>query len=291
MGKHLKPQTRKLEAVVISDTHLGTYGCKADDIVNYLQSISTPILVLNGDIIDIWQFSKSYFPKSHMKVIRQVIKMMEKGTHVVYLAGNHDEHLRRMIGLKLGNLNIENKLVLELDGKKTWIFHGDVFDVFMHHSKWLAKLGAVGYGLLTIINRFTNLFLATLKLKKVSLSGDVKKAIKKGKNNITSTFERTVSNLSIEKGYEYAICGHIHWPDKKVISNQHGSMCYLNSGDWVENNTAIEYYDGDWHLYKHSESNAKKTEMGEEEMLVGDDYLLTDHKMLFKTMVNDVINS
>jgi UDP-2,3-diacylglucosamine pyrophosphatase LpxH len=226
-----------------------------------------------------------------MKVIRQVIKMMEKGTHVVYLAGNHDEHLRRMIGLKMGNLSIENKLVLELDGKKTWIFHGDVFDVFMHHSKWLAKLGAVGYGLLTLINRFTNSLLATFKLKKVSLSGDVKKAIKKGKNTITSKFERTVSNLSIEKGYEYAICGHIHWPEKKTISNQQGSMCYLNSGDWVENNTAIEYYDGDWHLYKHENEKPNEQAASEEEMLVGDDFLIPNHKVLFKTMVNDVINS
>lgn len=114
-----KTQVRKVEAAVISDTHLGTFGCKAKDILNYLQSISTPILVLNGDIIDIWQFSKSYFPKSHLKVIRQIIKMMEKGTHVYYLAGNHDEHLRRMIGLKMGNLSIENKLILEMDGKKT----------------------------------------------------------------------------------------------------------------------------------------------------------------------------
>ncbi|MCG8580341.1 MAG: UDP-2,3-diacylglucosamine diphosphatase [Bacteroidales bacterium] len=291
MGKHSKSQTRRVEAVVISDTHLGTYGCKADDIVNYLQSISTPILVLNGDIIDIWQFSKSYFPKSHMKIIRQVIKMMEKGTNVVYLAGNHDEHLRRMIGLKLGNLSIENKLVLELDGKKTWIFHGDVFDVFMHHSKWLAKLGAVGYGLLTIINRFTNQFLSTFTLKKVSLSGDVKKAIKKGKNNITSKFERIVSGLAIEKGYDYAICGHIHWPDKKNISNHNGSMCYLNSGDWVENNTAIEYYDGDWHLYKHTNQQFEEPETSKNQMLVGDDYLLSNHKVLFKTMVNDIINS
>ncbi|MCU4154822.1 UDP-2,3-diacylglucosamine diphosphatase [Carboxylicivirga sp. A043] len=286
-----KTQVRKVEAAVISDTHLGTFGCKAKDILNYLQSISTPILVLNGDIIDIWQFSKSYFPKSHLKVIRQIIKMMEKGTHVYYLAGNHDEHLRRMIGLKMGNLSIENKLVLEMDGQKTWLFHGDVFDVFMHHSKWLAKLGAAGYGILTIINRFANLVLSTFRLKKVSLSGDVKKAIKKGKNDITSRFEHTVSNLAIEKKYDYAICGHIHWPEKKIISNNHGSMCYLNSGDWVENNTALEYYDGDWHLYKHINNDAREETASEEEMLVGDDFLIPNHKVLFRTMVNDVINS
>ncbi|MBK3517426.1 UDP-2,3-diacylglucosamine diphosphatase [Carboxylicivirga marina] len=280
MSNNSKKQVREVEAVVISDTYLGTYGCKANDIVNYLQSISTPILVLNGDIIDIWQFSKSFFPKSHLKVIRQIIKMMEKGTHVYYLTGNHDEHLRRFNGLKVGNLRIENKLILELDGKKTWIFHGDVFDVFMHHSKWLAKLGVIGYGMLTQINRFTNFALSILRLKKVSLSNDIKKPVKKGRNDITSKFELTVSNLAIEKQYDYAICGHIHWPEKKSLSNTHGQMCYLNRGDWVENNTAIEYYDGDWHLYHHSNEKVNNT-ASEEEQLVGDDFLIPNHKVLF----------
>lgn len=290
MSKDKQKQLRPIDAVVISDTHLGTYGCKAEAIVSYLNSITTPILILNGDIIDIWQFSKSYFPKSHLKVIRQVIKMMEKGTHVYYLTGNHDEHLRRLIGLKLGNLSIENKLILELDGKKSWIFHGDVFDVFMHHSKWLAKLGATGYGILTLINRFTNALLPLLKLKKVSLSRDIKKSIKKGKNNITSTFERTVSNLAIQKGYDYAICGHIHWPEKKTISNEQGQVCYLNSGDWVENMTALEYYAGDWHLHHFEPSRQQRAATIEEE-LVGDDYILSNHKLLFQTMVHDIINS
>jgi len=278
---------RKVEAVVISDTHLGTFGCKANDLVAYLNSISTPILILNGDIIDIWQFSKSYFPKSHLKVIRQIIKMMEKGTHVHYIAGNHDEHLRRLIGLKLGKLSIENKLILELDGKKSWIFHGDVFDVFMHHSKWLAKLGANGYGFLTLVNKFTNVVLKTLRLKKVSLSRDIKKSIKKGQS-ITSKFEQTVANLAINKHYNYAICGHIHWPEKKTIKNEQGEVCYLNSGDWVDNLTALEYYNGDWHLEFFEKQNIN---VSAEETLVGDDYLLPNHKVLFKTMVNDIINS
>ncbi|MBS2210492.1 UDP-2,3-diacylglucosamine diphosphatase [Carboxylicivirga mesophila] len=289
MNNEKQKKPRHADAIVLSDTHLGTFGCKAEAIVSYLNSISTPILILNGDIIDIWQFSKSYFPKSHLKVIRQLLKMMEKGTHIYYITGNHDEHLRRLAGQKIGNLSIVNKLILELDGKKSWIFHGDVFDVFMHHSKWLAKLGATGYGILTLINRFTNAVLPLLKLKKVSLSRDVKKSIKKGKNNITSSFERTVSNLAIQKGYDYAICGHIHWPEKKNISNEQGSVCYLNSGDWVENMTALEYYNNDWHLhyYEMPKNNTKQTD----NELVSDDMLLPNHKILFQTMVNDIINS
>ncbi len=289
--KNNNTQVRTVEAVVISDTHLGTFGCKAEAIVSYLNSISTPILVLNGDIIDIWQFSKSYFPKSHLKVIRKIMSMMENGTHVYYIAGNHDEYLRRMIGLKLGNLRIENKLILELDGKRSWIFHGDVFDVFMHHSKWLAKLGATGYGMLTLINRYTNAILSFLNLKKVSLSRDIKRAVKQGrKSDLTSSFERTVANLAIKKQYDYAICGHIHWPEKKMINNEQGEVCYLNSGDWVESMTALEFYEGDWHLNHYQAGNDKST-LKSEEALVGDDYILPNEKVLFKTLVHDIINS
>ncbi len=289
MTKENIPTLKQVDAVVISDLHLGTFGCKADAIASYLNFVTTPLLILNGDIIDIWQFSKNYFPKSHMKVIRQIIKMMEKGTTVYYITGNHDEHLRRMVGLKLGNLRIVNKLLLELDGQKTWIFHGDVFDVFMHHSKWLAKLGASGYGMLTIINRLTNTIFPLFGLKKVSLSRDIKKSIKKGKNNITSSFEQTVSNLAIQKGYDYAICGHIHWPEKKIIKNAHGQVCYLNCGDWVDNMSALEYYNNDWHL-RYYEVPPEKIQT-DAETLVYDDFLVPNNKVLFQAMVNDIINS
>lgn len=279
---------RSVEAVVISDIHLGTYGCKAKQLVAYLKSISPDVLILNGDIIDIWQFSKSYFPKSHLKVIRQILKMMENGSKVYYLAGNHDEILRRFVGLSLGNLLLENKVVLELDGKKTWIFHGDVFDVVMHHSKWLAKLGAVGYGLLTQINRLVNALLMMLGQQKISLSRDVKTAVK-GKKNITTRFEKTVSQLAIKKGYEYAICGHIHRPAKKKISTNEGSVTYLNSGDWVENLTALEYFDNDWHLVPCERTENLKDE--EEDTKYTADLLTPNEKILFKTMFKDVIAS
>ncbi len=279
---------RNIEAVVISDIHLGTYGCKANQLVAYLRTVSPDVLVLNGDIIDVWQFSKSYFPKSHFKVIRQILKLMENGTKVYYLAGNHDEVLRRFVGLSLGNLMLENKVVLELDGKKTWIFHGDVFDVVMHHSKWLAKLGAVGYGLLTLINRLVNALLLLLGHRKISLSRDVKKAVK-GKKSITTRFEKTVSQLAIQKGYEYAICGHIHWPEKKQLSSEHGNVTYLNSGDWVENMTALEYRDKDWHLVYCDRYETLEDETDDQP--VTEDLLLPREKILFKTMFKDVIAS
>lgn len=166
---------KRVQVSVVSDTHLGAYGSKAKDLLAYLKSIDPDQLVLNGDIIDVWQFKKSYFPKSHLKVIRQIVKMMERGTKVHYLVGNHDEVFRRFVGLSLGNLSIDNKLVLELDNKKTWMFHGDVFDVVMHRSKWLAILGAHGYAILTLINRSINWLLSLFGKHRISLSRDIKR--------------------------------------------------------------------------------------------------------------------
>jgi UDP-2,3-diacylglucosamine pyrophosphatase LpxH len=238
---------RKMDVAVISDTHLGIYGSKAKELLKYLKGIDPQILVLNGDIIDVWQFSKSYFPKSHFRVIRQILKMMEKGTRVHYLVGNHDEVLRRFVGLKMGNFSIDNKLVLNMKGKQTWIFHGDVFDVIMHHSKWLARLGAHGYGLLTLLNKSVNFILRVFGQRRLSLSGKVKDAVK-GKKNISTQFEKLVTDLAIRKNYDYVICGHIHRPEVKEVQTANGSTVYLNSGDWVDHCTALEFYQSKWHL-------------------------------------------
>ena len=147
---------RKVELVVISDVHLGTFGSHAKELLNYLNSIKPKTLVLNGDIIDIWQFRKSYFPAVHLKVIKKIISLASKGTKIYYITGNHDELLRKFSGTSMGNISILDKLVLDLDDKKAWIFHGDVFDLSVQHSKWIAKLGGLGYDYLIVINRFVN---------------------------------------------------------------------------------------------------------------------------------------
>ena len=140
---------RKIPLVVISDVHLGTYGCQATELLQYLKSIQPKTLVLNGDIIDMWNFSKSYFPSSHMNVLRHIIKMSANGTRLIYITGNHDEVLRKYSDLILGKFELVDKLVLELDGKKAWIFHGDVFDSSTQgYAKIVAKIGGKGYDLL-----------------------------------------------------------------------------------------------------------------------------------------------
>lgn len=246
-----KSKRRKLDVVVISDVHLGTYGCRAKELLNYLKTIQPRTLVLNGDIIDIWQFNKRYFPTSHMSVIKQIFSLLSSGTEVYYITGNHDEMLRKFKGFRLGEFRIENKLILNLNRKKVWIFHGDVFDVTMKHSKWLAKLGGLGYDLLIVINTVMNWVSERLGYGRISLSKKIKNSVK-GAVKFINDFEKTATEIAIENQFDYVVCGHIHQPQIKEIRNQKGKTIYLNSGDWIENLTALEYYKNEWSLYEYN---------------------------------------
>lgn len=249
-------EKRLLDIVVISDVHLGIYGCHAKELVQYLDSIQPKILILNGDIIDIWQFSKRYFPKSHTKVIRRILKMIGKGTEVYYLTGNHDEALRKYAGFGLSNFVIDNKLILDVDGKKHWFFHGDVYDVTMKNSKWLAKLGGKGYDILIILNRLVNNLLERMGREKMSFSKKVKESVKQAVKFI-SDFEQTVVEIAVDKEFDVVCCGHIHQPVIKDMEHNGRTVTYLNSGDWVESLTALEYSQGAWQLYLHPVSSVK----------------------------------
>lgn len=248
-------ERRHVEAVVISDLHLGTYGCHAAEIVNYLKSISPGMLILNGDIIDGWQFSKRYFPVSHIQVIKEIMGLLSNGTRVIYITGNHDEMLRRYSDLQIGNFQLTDKMVMEINGKMTWIFHGDVFDATTRGSaKFLAKLGGHGYDLLILINRFTNWCLQAMGREKMSFSKRIKKSVKTAVSWI-GDFEQTAAELAIEKKYDYVICGHIHQPQHRVIETKNGKVTYLNSGDWIENLTSLEYNNNEWKIYHYDEKD------------------------------------
>lgn len=250
----MKNSKRKIELVVISDVHLGTRGSNARELLQYMRSISPKTVILNGDIVDIWQFKKSYFPKSHMQVIKQITSWMTKGVKVYYIAGNHDEMMRKFVGFKLGSLKIVNKLVLDLDGKKAWFFHGDVFDVTMQHSKWLAKMGSIGYDLLIIINRIVNQLSKQMGRGKISLSKKIKNSVKSAVKYINN-FEQVAADIGIENNYDYVVCGHIHQVEMKDFENGDGKITYLNSGDWVENLTSLEYNKGKWKIYRYHPSH------------------------------------
>ncbi len=245
---------RSVELVVISDVHLGTFGCHANELIQYLRSILPKTLVLNGDIIDIWQFSKRYFPQSHMQVIKEIFSLLSLGTRVVYITGNHDEIMRRYSDLTIGQLELTDKLILELDGKVTWIFHGDVFDRTTRGSaKVIAKLGGYGYDLLILLNRAINHVMSMLGKEKMSLSKQVKNGVKKAVSWINN-FEQTAAELAIENKYDYVICGHIHQPQQREITTEKGCVTYLNSGDWIENLTSLEYEAGKWTIYHYDEN-------------------------------------
>lgn len=249
-----KTNSRKVDLVVISDVHLGTRGCHAKELLQYLKSIRPKTVILNGDIVDIWQFKKSYFPKTHMQVVKQLTSWMTKGVKMYYITGNHDEMLRKFVGLKMGSLKVVNKVVLNLDGKKAWFFHGDVFDVTMQHSKWLAKLGSVGYDLLIIINRIVNNISKKMGKGKISLSKKIKNSVKSAVKFINN-FEQVAAEIGIENSYDYVVCGHIHQPKIKTFEEKGKNIIYLNSGDWVENLTALEYNKGKWSIYRHDASH------------------------------------
>jgi UDP-2,3-diacylglucosamine pyrophosphatase LpxH len=246
--KNNQEHFRRIGLVVISDVHLGTYGCHARELVAYLRSIRPEVLVLNGDIIDGWAFSKSYFPATHHQVLLEIMRLITQGTTVYYITGNHDEMLRRFSDLNLGQFHLVDKLVLQLDGKRAWIFHGDVFDLSVNTGKWLAKIAGKSYDYLIVLNRMINWALARLGKEKISVSKKIKASVKKAVKYV-GDFEEIAAQHAIDQGYEYVVCGHIHQAQMRVIKKENGSVMYLNSGDWIENLTALEYNKGQWKLY------------------------------------------
>lgn len=161
-------------------------------------------------------------------------------------------------------------MVLELDGKKAWFFHGDIFDVTMQHSKWLAKLGAIGYDSLILINSFVNWCLKIFGREKMSFSKKIKAKFKDAVKFINS-FEITAAELAVTNGYNYVICGHIHQPEKREVVTDEGKVTYLNSGDWVENLTALEYNHGEWEIFKYEAKNFIRDEVEQGELSDGED--------------------
>ena len=247
---------RKVEIAVISDVHLGTYGCNAKHLLTYLNSIAPKKLILNGDIIDIWQFSKRYFPKSHLRIIKKIMDMASDGVEIIYITGNHDDMLRKFSDTHIGNISIVDKIVLEIDGKRAWFFHGDVFDASIQNAKWLAKLGGYGYDILILVNQLMNWGLTRMGREKYSLSKKIKNSVKSALSYI-SDFEKVASDLAIENGYDYVVCGHIHQPKMIVKDNKLGKTMYLNSGDWVENFTALEYQFKRWKIYNYNQDKLR----------------------------------
>lgn len=288
MGNYEK---RKVDLVVISDVHLGTYGCKATELLNYLHSIQPKTLILNGDIFDIWQFSTSYFPKSHMKILKYLTSSLSKGVEMYYITGNHDDMLRKFAGFELGKLKIVNKVVMTLHGKKAWFFHGDVFDVTMKHAKWLAKLGSTGYDILIHINNVANWMSQKMGRGRISLSKKIKSRVKSAVSFINN-FEETAAEIAMNNGYDYVVCGHIHEPQMKTFSQDSQKVTYLNSGDWVESLTALEYHNKEWKIYHYqNDTFAQVNSANHVNSLSELEVMDLDHKQIFSSFLRESLHS
>jgi UDP-2,3-diacylglucosamine pyrophosphatase LpxH len=231
----------KYNTVIVSDLHLGSKAARRDDILDFLDKISTETLILNGDIIDGWSLQRgSKWTKKDTKIIRKILKISETDTEVIWLRGNHDEFLKDFLPFDLGNIKIVEDYIHQHGSIRYYIFHGDVLDVFITKVKWLAYIGSIGYDIALWINRWYNRWRAWRKLPYYSISKDIKNGIKKATNFIND-FEINAVRLAKGKGCQVAICGHIHQPSLKDE--------YMNSGDWCENCTAlVETKDGKWKL-------------------------------------------
>jgi UDP-2,3-diacylglucosamine pyrophosphatase LpxH len=274
---------RKIDILVLSDIHLGTYGCRSIELLQYLKSIKPKMVILNGDIVDMWQFSKRYWPTTHMKVVNHIFKWVGKNIKVYYITGNHDELLRKFTGFQMGSLTIENKLILDINGCKTWIFHGDVFDVTMQHSKWLTRLGSHGYDALIHLNTFANWVCVKMGREKISFSKKIKNSVKSAVKFIND-FEKTTAEIAIEQGFDFVLCGHIHHPEMKTITTPKGQVQYLNSGDWIENLTSLEYCNGKWTIFQYNEKDFVEAENEDDEEL---ELVEMNTSQLFKNMLSD----
>lgn len=269
---------RQIEVVVISDLHLATHACKPRKILEYLKTIQPEILVLNGDIIDSWRFSRNYFPKNQLKVVRRLIKMMEKGTLIYYVSGNHDEFLRKFSGVKLGRLEVVNQYIFEYKGEKTWVFHGDIFDKVIHRSKGLAKFGAALYGLLTIVNQLLNGIIRQCGGQELIIYKTLKKNFVR-KKKTPSKFEAELARTAVAQGYQTVICGHTHLPKNKLLESNGQFIQYINCGDWVEHFTAAEFYSGRWHLYTHHEGDSDSN---------SDEYDIPAEPVIYQSLLNEL---
>ena len=226
----------RYRAIWISDIHLGTRGCKADFLLDFLKWNESKQLFLVGDIIDGWQLKKGwYWNQSHNDVVQKILRKARKGTQVTYIAGNHDEVMRQFLGMAFGDIQIVDEAVYEtLDGRRLWVTHGDLFDGVLQHAKWLAYLGDSLYTLILKLNQYFNHIRHRLGLSYWSLSQYLKHKVKNAVSFITA-FEEALTSEARRRGYDGVVCGHIHKPEIREING----ILYCNDGDWVESLSAL----------------------------------------------------
>jgi UDP-2,3-diacylglucosamine pyrophosphatase LpxH len=229
-------QQLRLRSAFVSDVHLGSKGCRADALLEFLKSVEVDYLFLVGDIVDLWAMRKNfYWPQEHNNVLRTILGKAKGGTRVIYVPGNHDEELREFCGTVFGNLEIHREYVHRTaDGRRLLVMHGDEFDTVVKCSPWLAKLGSSAYDFTLNLNRYVNAIRRLFGLSYWSLASYLKHRVKNAVQYISS-FEQAVAHAARKRGVDGVVCGHIHRPE---ITDMDG-MQYCNDGDWVESCSAL----------------------------------------------------
>jgi UDP-2,3-diacylglucosamine pyrophosphatase LpxH len=243
LSEALDAPSESYRAIFISDVHLGTPGCQAEFLLDFLRHTESDQLYLVGDIIDGWQLRRGwYWTQAHNDVVQKVLRKARKGTRVIYVAGNHDEVMRQFLGLAFGGIEVCDEVVHTLkDGRKFLVIHGDLYDAVVQHARWLALVGDQLYTLILKLNQWFNHIRAKLGLTYWSLSQYLKHKTKKAVNFMTS-FEDAVAREARRRGFQGVICGHIHKPQIRMIDG----VVYCNDGDWVESLSAlVETRDGE----------------------------------------------
>ncbi|WP_176055560.1 UDP-2,3-diacylglucosamine diphosphatase [Paraburkholderia caribensis] len=253
--------SHRYRTIWLSDIHLGSGGCQANYLLDFLRHNESEYLYLVGDIIDGWQLKKGwYWPQAHNDVVQKILRKARKGTQVVYIPGNHDEGARQFCDLAFGDIHVRGEAFhTTLEGKRLWIVHGDLFDGVIQHAKWLAYLGDTLYTMILVLNRWFNRIRIKLGFQYWSLSQYLKHQVKNAVNFI-SAFEDVMTDEARRRGCDGVVCGHIHKAEIREIDG----VLYCNDGDWVESLSAlVETYEGElkvvyWTVMRSPEANPTK---------------------------------
>jgi len=267
---------RNLDILVISDLHLGTYGSEADEVLAYLDTIDADKIVINGDFVDIMLFNKRFWPSSHMKVVKYFLDLISQGKEIYYVTGNHDELMRKFLNFKIQNFKIVNQVVLDTYEGKVWMFHGDVFD-FSIQTGWLTKLAGFLYDYMIMFNSWINKkIMRPLGRKRLNFSKSIKANVKTAVQYFAN-FEMKAAKIAQKNGYKYVVCGHIHTPKIESFNINGEEIIYMNSGDWLESLSSLEYVNNKWSIYMH-----KRTE---QEYKGDDSRIEMTNKELYKDLI------
>ena len=263
----VKGERRKFRTIWISDVHLGTKGCNAELLIDFLDNVDSDTMYLVGDIIDGWRLKKKlYWPAAHNDIVWRILKRAKRGTRIVYIPGNHDEMFRQFSGLHFGGVEIARAAFHETaDGRKLMVIHGDEFDTIMLAHRWLAFVGDAAYHMMMSLNQWLNWGRQKLGLPYWSLSKMAKHKVKNAVEFI-SRYEEVVARAAAQRGVDGVVCGHIHTAEQRLFPHEGKQIEYWNDGDWVEGcNALVEHEDGRMEILNWPEEIARREQVTAED--------------------------